>query len=964
MRRPFWMLVIVVAAAMVALTQDAFAGFGPNTIPFSDDFEAYPTNTPLINGTNGWYGSSSNIIVVSNLAIAPVGSTNIAMIPVDCTLSNRFTNIVPSNVWIQMDLRPNLYPGLFDVTNNPVVDTNQAGVFFVNSNGYFVVHHGVPSPNATNSTNWVLVTNGGIVTNGTNWVSVQIEANYANHTWALYADDILVTNNIGFVNPNLNNFTVFDVYNGGLSTSYIDNVSVVTPAVIKFDPLVLAPELIRGELTNSTVLVWYEGMGVVDYTVTTNRSWLTLSQTGGSLTGQTVNATNTIVVTCNTAGLTVGGYTGTVTFASTNSGGSTNTLTVTLTVRAAPMLNVSPTLITNMVMAGQNLDAQTLRIWNGSADDPIGYQVTTNATWLSVPVTTSYLAPLTTNILPINYAVSSLTSAGDVPSNYSGTITVTATNIASGSPVTIPVTVKVNPKPRMALSLTNLSQTVLQGQDATSQGFEVWNANGFYTLTYAVSKGFTPWLVLTQTSVGQRAQINVQYSTANLPAGLTNAAITVVGWAWDGVHASCAVETQTVGVALAVTPFATLTNNAQSGYQYTVRKGVTPPDTVFSIWNEGAPPNTMYFTVSLSASWLSVTPASGTSAGTSDKVPVRVQADPTGMRPGVVYSGTVRIDATDEGSGKPAYGSPQAFTITVVLRNFKGFDFQGDLSLSSASDLVLYREASGMWEIRNLLSNYASTRFLGGAGYQAVPGDYTGDGITEMGAYRPASGSWYAQQVDEESARVIEMQQWAGAEYVGMPGDYDGDGKTDPCVYLETSGLWMMLMSASGYQQASGIFGGPGYTALLAGDYDGDCIMDPAVYHRSSGLWVMFLSTSQSILSGIFGGDGFVPVPTDYDGDFLTDPAVYATESGYWYILPSTTFTSQGYRLLTPIPQFGGTAMSATLVPAPGNYDGVGGADLGLYDTATWSWYIMTLDGVPLAWGYPMGRLGCLPVLP
>jgi hypothetical protein len=198
---------------------------------------------------------------------------------------------------------------------------------------------------------------------------------------------------------------------------------------------------------------------------------------------------------------------------------------------------------------------------------------------------------------------------------------------------------------------------------------------------------------------------------------------------------------------------------------------------------------------------------------------------------------------------------------------------------------------------------------------------------------------------------------------VGVPGDYDGDGKTDLGVYLETSGLWMGLLSSDGYQHmVSGIFGGPGYTALRAGDYDGDAKDDPGIYHRTSGLWYVFLSTSQSLISGIFGGTGFAPVPADYDDDGITDPAVYATETGYWYILPSTTLTSQGYGFWTR--QFGGPAISATLAPAPGNYDGAGGADLGLYDTSTWRWYIITLDGVPLAWGYPMGRLGSFPVLP
>jgi len=191
-------------------------------------------------------------------------------------------------------------------------------------------------------------------------------------------------------------------------------------------------------------------------------------------------------------------------------------------------------------------------------------------------------------------------------------------------------------------------------------------------------------------------------------------------------------------------------------------------------------------------------------------------------------------------------------------------------------------------------------------------------------------------------------------------GDYDGDGRSDLALYSETTGDWLILYAQNG-RIDHGNFGGP-YLMPVPGDYDGDGKADPTVYHRVSGLWMVLFSTSHSAVSGVFGGNGFVPVPTDYDGDGLTDPAIYATESGYWYILPSTTLTSQGYSLA--IYQFGGTAMSTTLVPAPGNYDGVGSADLGLYDTTTWCWYIMTLDGVPLAWGYPMGRLGYLPVLP
>ncbi|MFH1476542.1 MAG: VCBS repeat-containing protein [Verrucomicrobiota bacterium] len=1163
MRKSSWMLVITMTAAVFAVNGGAFAGT-TNTLPYSDNFENYANGTPLINGTNGWYGDSSAIVVQNHTVRT---GTNAAVIPNGCVLSNRFQSSSSTNVWIQMDLRP----GLLDVTNSMWVDTNQAGLFFVNSNGNFVVHHGSVT-NPYDSTNWVVLTNVGIGTSGTNWVRINIYEKYTQTNWDLYADGVLVTNNIGFVNTSLTNFWGFNVDNGTM-TSYMDNVSVSavntnqyplivippTPSVRNFfvdetpsvqtvklcniwsgpigfeittnqawisaspingsvDPgttndvtltfasttswqggisnaivtvvatngtdrwgtqtvavvlnimdLRVSPSLVsntvvagatptnrdfgiinagggsfsyiatitndwlsfsglsatngtvsafstntltltysntawwtpgvtsnttitivstdsggatltlnvaltpsmtlqtvpaqlanvvmQGETASTNFQVWSTNQGIANYAVGTSHAWLVVSPSAGSLTGDVYGVTNTIAVTyTNTTALTVGAHYGMITISGT--GCPSVPINVTLTVQAPPMLSVSPTLVTNTVMAGQDLDGQTLQIWNGSTNYGIGYRVTTNVAWLYAQVTNNYLAPLTTNTLAIT--VGSLTSAGDVPSNYTGAITITATNRADGSPVTIPVTVRVNPKPRLAFNPTNLSQTILQGKDAVSQGFDIWNSNGYYTLEYTISKGVTPWLMLTPvsgTSTGQHQRIEVQYSTANLPAGRTNATITVVGWAWDGVHAKSIVETQTIDVALSVTPFATLTTDAESEYAYTVRKGSTPPDTVFSVWNSGNPPNSMYFTVSPSASWLSVTPSSGTSTG--NLAELRVQADAADMKPGVVYEGTVQINAIDAESGAVAYGSPSTFTIAVVLREFKGFDFQG--GLSGASDLVLYREADGAWEIRNLMSNYATTQFLGGAGYQAVPGDYTGEGVTWMGVYRPASGSWYAQQAGAGSAQVLEMNQWAGAEYVGVPGDYDGDGKTDPGVYLEQSGLWMLLLSGNGYQQVSGTFGGPGWTALLAGDYDGDCLVDPGVYNRASGLWVLLLSSARpvysDVVSGTFGGSGFVTVPTDYDGDSITDPAIYETETGYWSILLSDTSSFATY-------QFGGTAMSSTLVPAPGNYDGAGGADLGLYDTTTWCWYIMTLDGVPLAWGYPMGRLGCFPVLP
>lgn len=784
-------------------------------------------------------------------------------------------------------------------------------------------------------------------------------------TWSgtnLWVTNSALTNLPGAYTENFrvvatNNYPLFDTL-----TTVVTFVMQVMELQKTPDQLTNAVVMQTSWTTNSFQLI-NAGPGVLNYTIATNQPWLVLSQSSGALTGATDAATNTIIVTyTNTAVLTVGEHNGTLSIVSTNGGGTTNTLAVTLMVNAVPMLGTTPAQLTNVVMAGQNASSQTIQVWNASANYGIGYRVTTNGTWLSVAVTNNFLAPLTTNRFTVTYAVSSLTQPGDTPSNYNGSITVTATNQAEGSPAVVPVSVRINPKPRLALSLTSLSPTVLQGQNAASQQYDIWNANGFYTLAYTNIKNAS-WLLpmpLNGTSTGEYARITVQYSTLNLLPGMSNAVITVVGRAFDGVNWDNAVNaTQQIAVALTVSPLPTLATDAQSGYAYRTRKGLTPSNTVFHVWNGGqSPRSAMNYTSTPSVSWLSVTPKAGTSAGELDEV--RVAVDPTGMNPWVLYSGTVQIDATDQGSGQIAYSSPQTFTIEVELYEVKGHDFQG--GGSGASDLVVYREATGQWAIRNLLSTYATNLFFGGAGFLAMPADYSGDGVTELGLYRPGSGSWYAWQVGAESVQAIELNAWMGSGYVGVPGDYDGDGKVDPGVYLESSGLWMALLSGSSYQQASGILGGAGYAPLPSGDYDGDGRVDPGVYHRTSGLWIVFFSANSAVVSGTFGGGGFVLVPSDYDADSITDPAIYETASGRWYILFSTTLTSAGYGLA--IYQIGGVVPSAFMVPAPGDYDGDGSADLALYDTTVGYWYIMTLSGAPLAWSYSLGGVGYSPVVP
>jgi hypothetical protein len=190
-----------------------------NTMGWYDNFENYTNFTPLINGTQGWFASSANAVVTTNYVYG--GSGQAAMIPVDVTLSNRFSNSFTRIVNLQMYIRPQMYNG----TSAPVVARDVAAQFYINSNGYFVV---------CNGTNWNIVsrfkTGGNAIAISNNYFTkVKVNLRYKNHTWNLQAwsNDTLPVANTPYMNftSNLDSFSGFAIYNGA-STSYVDNILV------------------------------------------------------------------------------------------------------------------------------------------------------------------------------------------------------------------------------------------------------------------------------------------------------------------------------------------------------------------------------------------------------------------------------------------------------------------------------------------------------------------------------------------------------------------------------------------------------------------------------------------------------------------------------------------------------------------------------------------------------------------
>lgn len=132
-------------------------------------------------------------------------------------------------------------------------------------------------------------------------------------------------------------------------------------------------------------------------------------------------------------------------------------------------------------------------------------------------------------------------------------------------------------------------------------------------------------------------------------------------------------------------------------------------------------------------------------------------------------------------------------------------DFNGD----GKQDLAVANDASHNVSI--LLGNGAGSfgaaaNFivaLGGASWVAVPADYDGDGLIDLGVYE--AGAWSIVRSSDGGNTVVPF---VGNTWTPVPGDYDGDGKTDIAVYNWSNGLWSIWRSSDSVNTVVSLGGG------------------------------------------------------------------------------------------------------------------------------------------------------------
>ena len=245
--------------------------------------------------------------------------------------------------------------------------------------------------------------------------------------------------------------------------------------------------------------------------------------------------------------------------------------------------------------------------------------------------------------------------------------------------------------------------------------------------------------------------------------------------------------------------------------------------------------------------------------------------------------------------------------------------------------LRVWRPSDGTWHTKNYVTGVTSAVQFGLPDDVPVPGDYNGDGSTDLAVWRPAEGKWYVRINGNTYVRQL-----GSNGDIPIPADYNGDSRTDLAVYRPSDRKWWLRdFDATAFIQAGVAFGEMD-DIPVPGDYNGDGRADLAVYRRSNGTWwVMdavnfgtWIAFGQIASNERNGND--VPVPGDYNGDLLTDFAVWNSVTGEWKIRNSNTgvFSKTQWGLPGDSPQ-------------SNDFDGDGRTDLAVWRPSTGEWFVL-----------------------
>ncbi len=279
-------------------------------------------------------------------------------------------------------------------------------------------------------------------------------------------------------------------------------------------------------------------------------------------------------------------------------------------------LTISPTSLSFSAPAGS-----TTRVYKSltvSANSSTSFTVSSSGhigsnIWLFVAPSGPLTGPQTLSV--------SVYPRGLMPATYNGTITLTS----GRRTYTVPVTLTITSTTRtLTVSPTSLSFTATAG--GSSPGAQSLAVSASPNTSFTASRGSAAWLTVSPTSGTTPATLSVSANVSGLAAGTYTGTITVTG---NGL-------TRTVAVTFTVTGSGTPTLTVSpTSLSFAATVGGTSPGA--QSVSVSASPNASFTASKGSATWLTVTPTSGTTPAT-----LAVSASLTGLAAGT-YTGTITV---------------------------------------------------------------------------------------------------------------------------------------------------------------------------------------------------------------------------------------------------------------------------------------------------------------------------------
>lgn len=219
----------------------------------------------------------------------------------------------------------------------------------------------------------------------------------------------------------------------------------------------------------------------------------------------------------------------------------------------------------------------------------------------------------------------------------------------------------------------------------------------------------------------------------------------------------------------------------------------------------------------------------------------------------------------------------------------RGFDLALDVTVDSKDLLIYYDRDTGRFQYLEVSGSgsvsviYESTISKGWS--HIVPGDYDGDGRTDLLFYRATDGAMGFYTVDLGvglQALTPSMSGTRGWSQL-VAGDYDGDGADDIMWYRAADGLMRFYSVEPGgvfRAMTAAMYGTRNWSLIPSGDFDGDGADDVLYYRKGDGLYRFYDVSSRGTFAAKSPAAYMSPgwqqvVPADLDATNGTDLAFY-----------------------------------------------------------------------------------------